>query len=631
MRTGVSYYPELIDESEWDRDLTLMRQCGMTIIRMLDFAWTAIEPREGCYSLEWLDRFLALAHSKGIQVILCTPTATPPAWLASQYPEIMLVLRGGERRTFGARRDIDVSSPIYKGFCADLCTVLGKRYGNHPAVIGWQIDNELMGPELAPTECHSVHATWQFRQWLKRKYGTVENLNKAWFMRFWNMEFSDWGEVTTPLHIRVCRGWAVDYQDFYSDSNVDFIINQRDALRAVVSKRQWITHNSTGMFNIGIDHAKYHRALDVAAWDAYPGAASGGHGYPQAFSALACDWMRAATGKPQYILETGVNTPPNSLAHIAELRAHGSDMMIFWHWRGHRGNVEQGLGTFVDHDGQPFADRLAFAKAIASRSEFAGDMPATMPRRQAAMAYSLANFRAEMHPSPYWKGDGVRFLETVGRAYQPAWQLGLGLDVIKVDEDPSGYKLLVLPNTRLMDEADAVRIRDFVKAGGVLVATAKVAHQTATGVYYRRYGGALEEALGVYIRSDVKTKDPSTIRTRDGQTFAADAWIDRVEEANGDVLATFADGPAAGQPAIVTRDFGKGKVFYLAASSAPAMRYLLPKAAAAAGLSTVDNPFEDVSILPDLWGKGTWYMNHASEPRTVGGVAIPARDFVLRT
>lgn len=150
MKFGTSYYPELIDENEWSTDLTRMRNAGLGVIRMLDFAWTAIEPAEGAYTWDWLDRFLELAHSNKFEVILCTPTATAPAWLVRQYPQIMVVLAESGRREFGGRRDVSVCSAIYRDYAVRLAADLGKRYGNHPAVIGWQIDNELMGPEFAP-------------------------------------------------------------------------------------------------------------------------------------------------------------------------------------------------------------------------------------------------------------------------------------------------------------------------------------------------------------------------------------------------------------------------------------------------------------------------------------------------
>jgi beta-galactosidase len=639
LRFGVSYYPELVDESEWAGDLDNMARAGLKVIRMLEFAWSSYEPREGEYRWDWVDRFVELAGERGFELVLCTPTATPPAWLISQYPQIMVELRDGRRRTFGARRDADLSSPIYRAYAREAAEVLGRRYGQCPAVIGWQIDNELMGPEAAPPESHSPEATFRFRQWLKRRYGTVDKLNAAWGMGFWSQEFSDWGEVITPRYPRVCRGWIIDYQRFFSDENVEFIKLQYDALRAHIDPRQWISHNSTGVFNLGISHADYARALDVAGWDAYLGAAAAGHPFPEAWTAMACDWLRAARQQPLHIYETSAGGQRASFAHVAEMRAHGADMVLYWHWRGHRFNVEQGTSSICDFAGRPFEERLNFTRTLAERPEFQQQLPNKLPPRSAALIFSLDCVRhairgpfvqaAGRGRRPSHNAAGTPYLESIIKLYQPFWQKGIGIDLVEPGQDLSPYALVLMPSVELLDRSDAEPIRQFVGRGGVLIATAKTAHKDSLGVFHRTLGEPLADVLGISMRTDLRLREGPRIAMADGGSYQADAHAERLDEADGEILGHFADGELAGRAAVLRRSFGKGKVWYLAAPCVELARDLAGEVASAAGLEAAENPHPAVSVCPDAALGGTWYINHSDGPLEVAGRTIPAKDYVF--
>ncbi len=180
MEFGVSYYPELTPESEWDRDLGMMLAHGIRTVRILDFAWSSIEPKEGVYDFGWLDRFMDLCAGRGFSVVMCVPTAAPPQWLMSQFPEIMIERRDGSRLSYGERRACCVNSTVYRDFSAGVAEALAQRFGRHAAVVGWQADNELIGPEYRDIfECHCPDCQWRFRKWLKKRYGTVQEINEA--------------------------------------------------------------------------------------------------------------------------------------------------------------------------------------------------------------------------------------------------------------------------------------------------------------------------------------------------------------------------------------------------------------------------------------------------------------------
>jgi beta-galactosidase len=630
MQFGVSCYPELTPENEWSSDMETMRAAGLTVLRILDFAWSAVEPREGEYDFGWLDRFLALAETRGMKVVLCTPTAAPPQWLMQQYPQIMVEKRNGERLVYGERRACCVNATIYRQYSVEIARRLGERYGRHAAVIGWQIDNELIGPEFREFfECHCPDCAWRFRHWLKQRYPSVKALNDAWGLKFWSMEFACWGEIPTPRCHRACLGHTLDFHRFYSDSQVEYLKLQYDALHAVVEPRQFVSHNSTGIFDRGIDHRDYARVGDVTGWDAYRGAAAAGHGADAPAAALANDLFRSALGKPFWVFETSpdASTEP---AFLAEMRARGAEGVLFWLWRTHRANLEQGSTAFCDFDGRPYPGRLEQLRSVQARiAEAWPSLPAELPRCPAAFLFHPDNVRAEHRqshrPMPY--------LAAVFRMYAPLWQHGVATDMAYPGDSLAGYKLAVMPGLRLMSREQSDHIRAFVAEGGVLLAAARTAHMDLHGVMYRKLGEPLLDVLGVRIRPEYAQLDAKTTAVAsDGERFTCHGlhaeWLET--GADVEVLARFEGGCLDGLPSAFTRPFGRGRIFYAAVQGCDGVNaWLARQATLAAGLTWLENPHTDVGIFPDFDGRGNCIFNSADTPRDVLGQTVPAGDFAL--
>jgi beta-galactosidase len=587
MRFGTSYYPEITPADEWDRDLRLMRDAGLTIVRVLDFAWTAMEPREGVYEWDWLDRFVELCDSHAIDLVLCTPTATPPAWLAMQYPQVMIELRDGTRRPWGSRRDVDPCSLIYRDFCRRIARAMAERYGQHDRVIGWQIDNELLGPEKAPPETHTPDAQFRFRGWLKDRYETIDALNDAWFLSFWSQRYTDWGEVTTPRHDRVTRGWALDYARFFTDELIDFSREQYEEIKPRVPEGVWVTHNSTAMLDRGLDHGKLAASLDCAAWDAYPGAASAGHGDDAMYRALVNDWLRASTRQPVRVLETGVGPDRTGLDFFRQLRDRGCDMALFWHWRQHRGNVEQNSQPVCDYAGEPFADRLAFVKELTGDADLRETpLPDVTKRADAAVVFDVDQFRQHLHAGPYGKPLTFDHLHAMAVGYRPLWEKGGAIDVIGFDATRfDAYELLVVPSPRLLDEAEGEALRQYVEAGGRLLITAKAALVDRHGVYHARPGSPLEGVTGVRSREEVREPVDITVE-HEGQTWSVtNTWADAVSEPAdpSTVVARYIGGPTTptyalpGRPAALAGTLGRGRWAYATCCDLRLVKLLLDR------------------------------------------------------
>ena len=196
MTIGVYYYPEAWPESQWARDMANMRKLGMEYVHMGEFAWAFLEPEEGKYQLDWLERNVALAAQNGMKVILCTPTATPPVWLARKHPEILMVDAAGRRMNHGGRQQGDWSSPVYREYAAKIITQLARRFGHDKRVWGWQLDNELSHYEKQYS--YSPAATLRFRDWLSEKYGSIGRLNTDWGTAFWSMVYQNFDQIEIP-------------------------------------------------------------------------------------------------------------------------------------------------------------------------------------------------------------------------------------------------------------------------------------------------------------------------------------------------------------------------------------------------------------------------------------------------
>ena len=190
---GVAYYPEYWPEERWEEDIRLMRAAHINLVRVGEFAWTPMEPAEGRFTLDWLHRLVAGMGAAGINVLLCTPTATPPAWLTEQYPDVLLVREDGSRAEHGRRRHYCPTSPTYRHYSQRITETLSREFARYPNVVAWQLDNEF-GPEYS--FCHCAHCQGQFHAWLQRRYGTLEELNARWATRFWSMEFTELGTDT---------------------------------------------------------------------------------------------------------------------------------------------------------------------------------------------------------------------------------------------------------------------------------------------------------------------------------------------------------------------------------------------------------------------------------------------------
>lgn len=456
---GVCYYPEHWEETQWEEDATRMAKLGLTWVRIGEFAWSRMEPSPGSYDWDWLDRAIAVLGSKGLKVVLGTPTATPPRWMIDRHPDMLAVDKDGKPRGFGSRRHYCFSHKGYRSECAKIVGAMAERYGRNPAVAAWQTDNEYA--------CHSTTLSYSeaakqgFRNWLAQKYQSPDALNRAWGNVFWSMEYSDWGDIGLP-NLTVTEpnpSHVMDFRRFASNEVVTFNRLQTEIIRKHSAAP--IAHNYMGAVT-EFDHYAVGADLDIASWDSYPLGflvdrvpGTPDHkrrfvrqGDPD-FQAFHHDLYRAVGRGRWWIMEQQpgpVNWAPfnpDPLPGMARLWAweafaHGAEAVCYFRWRQAPFAQEQMHAGLLRPDSAP---AQAFGEAEAVAQELARMPEVGTAKADVALVFDYASEWAwQTQP----QGRGFSHLWLAFHIYRGLRRLGLNVDILPPDTaDLSGYKLVL--------------------------------------------------------------------------------------------------------------------------------------------------------------------------------------------
>ena len=388
---GVCYYPEQWDKSLWAEDLDRMLAAGLHTVRIAEFAWSLIEPREGEYTYDFFDEFLNLSQEKGMQVIFCTPTATPPAWLTEKYPEALNADMEGNLIRHGSRRHYNYNSSVYQKLCCNIVEKSAAHYAKHPAIVGWQLDNEF---NCERDTFYSESDTAAFRSFLQERYGTLDALNQAWGTVFWNQTYTAWEEVYVPRKTNTNSNnphQMLDYYRFISDSVCRFAKMQADIIRKYAKEGDFITHN--GMF-ANIDYQRLGReSLDVLMYDSYPDFGYELDTYSSEDIMKDRKWSRnlsevRAVSSNFGIMEqqsgaSGWNTrmeaptprPGQITLWTMQSIAHGADFVSYFRWRTAVFGTEMYWHGILDYSGREnrrLREVTEISKKLAAMQEIAG-------------------------------------------------------------------------------------------------------------------------------------------------------------------------------------------------------------------------------------------------------------------
>lgn len=594
MTLGVCYYPEHWPESRWRTDAEMMRESGLRIVRIAEFAWAKMEPREGEFAWGWLDQAVDVLSNAGLQVVLGTPTASPPAWLARAYPETLPVDASGRRMEFGMRRHYCPTNLAFRGQTRRIVTAMAERYGRRMDVVGWQIDNEWGGGKTV--RCYCQHCADAFRTWLRRCYGTLDTLNEAWGTVFWSQCYTDWDQIGLPPDVygKVNPSQALDFDRFTSDTWVSYQQLQVDLLRERIADHQFITTNFMGLFP-DLDYYDLAQPLDFVTWDNYPT----GHtermrdrlyyqGLPKteayahdagdpAITGMAHDLMRSLKDGPFWVMEQQpgyINwadynpTPAPGVVRLWtwDAIAHGANTVVYFRWRACRVAQEQFHSGLLRHDGR-VDQGLLDVQSMREEQTLMAEIEGTRVAAEVALLYSYDDHWAlslQRHNRDF---DYQRHLFTYYRALQGA---GVPVDLAPATRNLERYRLVIAPTLFLVDEGIVANLRRYVEGGGRLLLSVRSGFKTASNLVV---GVPLPGLLAPLVGASVDRwyslppglAVPLSFVRDPHQVVAVPLWAETLQPGDAEAVATFAGGLFDGRVAATVHRLGDGEVLYLGA------------------------------------------------------------------
>lgn len=636
MLLGVAWYPEHWPVERWETDAKLMRDAGITRVRVGEFAWHKFEPRPGQFEFAWLREAIDVMARHGVKTIMCTPTPTYPAWLHKMYPDIHQIDSAGKVREFGMRQDACKNHPGYRDHAARIVAEVVREFGEHPDVVAWQIDNELGCHGSA--RCWCPHCDEAFRAWLRERFkGDIAALNAAWGTSFWSQDYNDFDEISVPRDNAgqdgnggQNPGLVLDFYRFSSEAQSQFLREQAQAIRKG-SPGRIVTHNFMGAYP-HMDYFDMAREVDIASWDNYPFAANGTNQPPPS---LHHDIIRGLKQKNVWVMEQAsgqggwghfVATPqPGQMRLWAwQAVARGADMISFFRWRSCRWGREQYWHGLLYHHGIP-QRRYDEAKQLGGEFRaLSSELDGTNVVSDVGIVYDYSSHWAlEAQPNAE-SGFGYRQMATL---YSTALnRMGVTSDVIALQSDLGRYKVIIAPTLHVCSPETAQRLKEFVAAGGTLLLGPRSGVKDAeNAVVDALLPGALRELAGGYVEDydafgnvpglEMRVKDES------GALWPASAIADvLVPEGGSRVRMTYAAHYYAGRPAVLENALGAGRCLYVGTVLDDAgLRALLAGVLNGAGVA-VRKDMPDALEIVRRAAKGralTFYLNHHKDPLAV--------------
>ena len=567
--TGTAYYPEEWDSARIAQDARMIKESGMTLVRIGEFAWSHMERSNGVFTFEWLHEAFSIFRENGLGVILCTPTAAAPPWLIHEHPETLKQDFGGRRAYIGVREHTCYAARAFLRYSERIVEKMAQEFHGEENLFAWQIDNEI-GQSIFPY-CYCDDCQKGFREFLKRKYGTVEALNQAWGNTFWSLEYSDWEQIRIGgPDLRLNASQVLDSQLYRSRTMYDFTVMQRDIIRKYAPHAIVTTNNYSGL---GDQHEVYS-ALDVAAGDFYVD-------QNQSLASMTAKsdfWRGLKQDTPAWLLEIAPAPwrPSKNLIGFLmwEFFARGMDVQIYFHWRTHPAGKEKTNPVFISF-GNKETDSLRIFTKTFRELRAATDRFGTLPQPKCEAAV-LSDFTSNWI---FVQGDWAR-CSWMNNGHRALTELGINADIVSPLDDLSRYKLLVIPVHTHFSEDFAAKLRDFIAAGGILLAGSQSGIYDEYAKYLQEPGPeGLRDVFGIEVDYGVTSlldRDPAgqsdtlsrTVRVSgsvDGEPIhgIAEKWIASVEAVSADVLMRFDNGMFEGMPFLTEHPYGKGRAIYL--------------------------------------------------------------------
>jgi beta-galactosidase len=585
MLYGGDYNPEQWPREIWDEDMRLFDLAGVDIATLNVFSWALNQPDESTYNFDWLDEAMDLLHENGVHVCLGTSTAAHPAWMATKYPDVLTVDFEGRKRKFGRRHNSCPNSPTYRKYSQAMAQKLAERYKDHPALLLWHVNNEY------GVRCYCENCEKSFRVWLKERYGTLEELNTAWYTRFWGHTLYEWDEIVLPNvlseHLNLnnqdvtsFQGISLDYARFMSDSILDCYKLERDAIKGIIPDAVVTTNfQSNGTYK-PLDYFKWAKELDVIALDSYPT-----NDMPMSHTAMRYDLMRGLKDGDPYLLMESCPTqlnwkPQNALKRPGinklwsyQVISRGADSIMYFQLRRSVGAFEKFHGALIDHAGHENTRVFRECAQLGNELKELGDtiLGATVETK-VAILFDWENWWA----IEYSSGPTIelKYLNEIQKYYDAFYHQNIQVDFIGVDSDLTKYDVVVAPVLYMVKEGYAKKLENFVTNGGTFITTffSGIVNESDL-VTLGGYPGELRKLLGIWVEEmDAlfpDQKNSMVMKEEIGElsgTFECEILCDLLHSEGAEIIAEYGRDFYQGMPVITRNSFGNGEAWYVASS-----------------------------------------------------------------
>ena len=623
MLYGGDYNPEQWPKDVWQQDMELFDKAGINSATINVFSWARIQPAEEVYDFRELDEIVDTLAKAGKQIVLATSTAALPAWMVKRYPEVARVDYEGRRHKFGQRHNACPNSPVYRHFVKELTARLAERYGSHEHVVCWHINNEYGG------ECYCENCEKAFRVWLRKKYGTIEALNKAWNLTFWGHNIYDWDEVVLPNALSegiegeeepgnektAFAGISIDYRRFNSDSIMDNFRLERDTIRQY-DRDTLVTTNLMGTYK-GLDYFKWAKEMDIVSWDNYPS-----YDTPWSTVAMRHDLMRGLKNAPFMLMEQTPSQqnwqPYNSLKKPGQMRAqswqtvaHGADTIQFFQLRRSVGGCEKFHGAVIGHAG---SDQTRVFREVAQLGEelnrIGDSIIGSKTESKVGIMFDWDNYWALEYTSG--PNKDLKYVDQITRYYEYFYSKNMSVDLIPVDADFSRYDLVAAPVLYMVKEGMAKALERYVAEGGTLVTgfMSGIVNES-DNVHLGGYPGPLRALAGIWAEEiDALAPEQSNeILFTDGTKACCGLLCDILHLEGAEEIARYGSNFYAGTPAVTKNAFGKGYTYYVGSVlSEDGLAKVLDLACDGAGVASVIGEETELEVTRRISDAGAIYF-----------------------
>jgi beta-galactosidase len=571
---GVAYYHEYMPYERLDEDVKMMKEAGISVVRVGESTWSLFEPRDGEFEFEWMDRIIDKFYDADIKVVLGTPTYSIPAWLWHKHPEVLLDYRDGREASYGIRQNMNITNPSYLFYSERIIRKMMEHFASHPGIIGFQVDNET---EARGVNNYDFHVS--FVSHLKKKYGTCENLNRIWGLNYWGMTIDSWEEVP-PRDAVTNTGYKLEWARFNRKAVADFLTWQSEIVAEYKREDQFIMHCFMPSVQ-NIDQISSASKMDMLAVNVYHGQQDRLTGNEIAF---AGDFFRSVKGINYLVTETNAQTigwtsktqePPypgqlrqNVYAHIGS----GANMVEYWHWHSiHYGQETYWKGV-LSHDLQPNRAYAEVSKTAHELQNFGPKLVNLKKNNEVAILFShdsndALNFMPFNGPGTDWgeSSSSAYRNQLVAQFHRVLYQNNIGVDFIFPERlNLEDYKLVIIPSLYIASDEVLEKIRDYVFDGGHVIMQFKSGFCDENSMVRPVLApGPLREACGFYYQefSNIKTL-PLKDNPFGVEENSATDWMEYLIPETAEALAYYDHPYFSEYPAVTLNNYGQGSLLY---------------------------------------------------------------------